>query len=243
MIKKIEIIPAIDLIDGKCVRLVQGDFAQKTKYHDHPLEVAKAFEDAGIKRLHMVDLDGAREKRIINYKVLELVSRETSLHIDFGGGLQSDKDVEIAFNSGAKQITGGSIAVRKPELFESWLQKYGPEKIILGADARNGKIAVSGWQEVTEIPVADLLNKYRPKGVRYVLSTDVAKDGLLQGPSFELYEDLQKKFPEMKIIASGGLSSVAEIEKLNAMGLFGVVMGKAYYEGRIKLSDIKRFLN
>lgn len=240
---KIEIIPAIDLIEGKCVRLVQGDFEQKTKYHDNPLEVAKAFEDAGIKRLHMVDLDGARQKKIVNHKVLELVSSKTSLKIDFGGGLQSDEDLQIAFDSGASQITAGSIAVKNPAMVESWLAKFGGERIILGADARNGKIAVSGWQEVTEVSVSDLIKKYQSKGIQYVLSTDVAKDGLLQGPSFDLYQELQSNFPDLKIIASGGLSSIEEIEKLQEMGVYGVVMGKAYYEGRIKLSELKRFLN
>jgi phosphoribosylformimino-5-aminoimidazole carboxamide ribotide isomerase len=239
----IEIIPAIDLIEGKCVRLVQGDFEQKTKYNDNPLEVAKAFEDAGIRRLHMVDLDGARQKKIINHKVLELVSKNTNLHIDFGGGLQSDNDIRIAFESGAKQVTGGSIAVRNPELFQGWIKQYGPDKIILGADAKNGMIAVSGWQEVTEVSVNDIIGKYKAEGIKYVLSTDVAKDGLLQGPSFDLYESIQKAYPDIKVIASGGISAISEIEKLNEMGIYGVVMGKAYYEGRIKLSELKKFLS
>lgn len=238
----IEIIPAIDLIEGKCVRLVQGDFEQKTKYNDNPLEVAKAFEDAGIKRLHMVDLDGARQKKIINHKVLEQVATHTKLHIDFGGGLQSDEDVEIAFQSGAKQITGGSIAVKNPELLNRWITKYGEEKIILGADVRHNMIAVSGWQEVSQISVFDLVSDYQEKGIKYVLSTDVSKDGLLQGPSFKLYEDLKRNFPDLKIIASGGLSSIEEIDQLNEMGMHGVIIGKAYYEGRIKLSELKRFL-
>ena len=238
----IEIIPAIDIIEGKCVRLTQGDFEQKKKYHDNPLEVAKAFEDAGIRRLHMVDLDGARQKKIINHKVLESVSANTKLFIDFGGGLQSDEDVRIAFESGARQITGGSIAVKDPELFEGWIKRFGQEKIILGADARNGMIAVSGWQEVTQVSVHDLIEKYRAKGVKYVLSTDVAKDGLLQGPSFDLYSEMQNKFPDLNIIASGGISEVSEIDRLNEMGIFGVVIGKAYYEGRVTLQDLKRFL-
>lgn len=237
----IEIIPAIDIIDGKCVRLTQGDFEQKKKYHDNPLEVARAFEDAGIRRLHMVDLDGARQKKIINHKVLEQVSSQTGLFIDFGGGLQSDEDVRIAFESGAKQITGGSIAIKDPALFEGWLLRYGQEKIILGADARNGMIAVSGWQEVTEVSVHELIEKYQAKGVKYVLSTDVAKDGLLQGPSFDLYADMQQRFPDLNIIASGGISEVSEIDRLNEMGIYGVVIGKAYYEGRIALKDLQRF--
>ena len=238
----IEIIPAIDLIDGKCVRLVQGDFAQKTQYSESPLEVAKEFEGAGIKRLHVVDLDGARQKKIVNHKVLELIANNTSLHVDFGGGLQSDTDVKIAFNAGAKQITGGSIAIKNPELFESWIKKYGPEKIILGADTKNSMIAVSGWQEVTAVSVHDFVDDYKRKGIKYVFSTDVSKDGLLQGPSFELYDGLKTRFPDLKIIASGGISSVSEIEVLNAMGIYAVIVGKAYYEGRIKLSELKNFL-
>ncbi|MBX9853080.1 MAG: 1-(5-phosphoribosyl)-5-[(5-phosphoribosylamino)methylideneamino]imidazole-4-carboxamide isomerase [Cytophagaceae bacterium] len=238
----IEIIPAIDLIDGKCVRLVQGDFSQKTHYSDNPLNVAKEFEAAGIKRLHVVDLDGARQKKIVNHKVLELIASNTKLHIDFGGGLQSDKDVEIAFNSGARQITGGSIAIKNPDLFESWIKKFGPEKIILGADTKNAMIAVSGWQEVTEVPVHDFVEGYKRKGIKYVFSTDISKDGLLQGPSFELYDGLKTRFPDLKIIASGGISSVAEIDKLNEMGIYAVIVGKAYYEGRIKLSELKEFL-
>lgn len=238
----IEIIPAIDLMDGKCVRLVQGDFEQKTKYNDNPLEVAKSFEGAGIKRLHMVDLDGARQKKIVNQKVLELVANQTNLHIDFGGGLQSDEDVEVAFQCGAKQITGGSIAVKNPELLDRWIKKYGEDKIILGADVKNNMIAVSGWQEVSQVSVFDLVEEYQKKGVKYVLSTDVSKDGLLQGPSFSLYEDLKKRFPTLKIIASGGISAIEEIDQLNEMGLHGVIIGKAYYEGRIKLSELKRFL-
>lgn len=238
----IEIIPAIDLMDGKCVRLVQGDFDQKTQYNDNPLEVAKAFEDAGIKRLHMVDLDGARQKKIVNHKVLQLVASNTKLHIDFGGGLQSDEDVNIAFQSGAKQITGGSIAVKNPEMLDRWIDKFGEEKIILGADVKHNMIAVSGWQEVSQISVFDLVEKYQKKGVKYVLSTDVSKDGLLQGPSFSLYEDLQKRFPKLKIIASGGVANIHDVEKLNEMGVHGVIIGKAYYEGKIKLGELKKFL-
>lgn len=239
----IEIIPAIDLIDGKCVRLVQGDFEQKTKYNDNPLEVAKAFQDAGIRRLHMVDLDGARQKKIVNHKVLEQVASQTRLHIDFGGGLQSDEDVEIAFQSGARQITGGSIAVKNPEMLDRWIGKYGEEKIILGADVKQKMIAVSGWQEVSAVSVFDLVEKYQKKGVKYVLSTDVSKDGLLQGPSFSLYQELQEKFPALKIIASGGVSGIEDIEKLHDMGLYGVIIGKAYYEGRIRLRDLEKFMS
>ncbi|MDR6564172.1 MULTISPECIES: 1-(5-phosphoribosyl)-5-[(5-phosphoribosylamino)methylideneamino]imidazole-4-carboxamide isomerase [unclassified Arcicella] len=234
----IQIIPAIDLIDGKCVRLTQGDYAQKKIYNENPLEVAKSFEDAGIQRLHLVDLDGAKQKRIVNHKVLELLATKTNLHIDFGGGVQSDEMIEIAFNSGAKQVTGGSVAVKNPTLFEGWLQSYGGEKIILGADARNEKIAISGWEEATTTSVYDFVGNYIEKGAKYAISTDVAKDGLLEGPSFELYKNLQDQFPSLQIIASGGVSVMDDILKLDEMNIFGVIVGKAIYEGRISLKQI-----
>lgn len=237
----IQIIPAIDLIDGKCVRLTQGDYAQKKEYNEHPLEVAKSFEDAGLTRLHLVDLDGAKMRQIVNYKVLEQIATHTRLHIDFGGGVQSDKDIEIAFNSGARQITGGSIAIKNRDLFESWLVRFGTEKIILGADAREEKIAVGGWQEATEVSIYNFVEEYVEKGVRYIISTDVAKDGLLQGPSFELYEQLQKRFPKTNVIASGGVSTMNDILKLDEMGLFGVIVGKAIYEGRVSLKELEAF--
>lgn len=237
----IEIIPAIDVIDGKCVRLTQGDYAQKKIYNEHPVEVAKQFEDAGIRRLHLVDLDGAKAKKIINHRVLEAIASETGLDIDFGGGLQSDEDLKIAFECGAKQITGGSIAVKKPEVFLSWLDKYGPERIILGADAKDEKIAVSGWQETTEILLMDFLTDYIAKGVKYTISTDVAKDGLLQGASVDLYEKMGKAFPELRVIASGGISAMKDIEELNALSLYGVIVGKAIYENRISLKEIEKF--
>lgn len=238
----IEIIPAIDIIDGKCVRLTQGDYNQKTNYNDNPLEVAKQIEGAGIRKLHLVDLDGAKQKRIINHQVLDKITSNTSLEVDFGGGLQSDSDLEMAFNAGAKQITGGSIAVKNKKLFESWISKFGPDKIILGADCKEGMIAVSGWQETTEISVFDLIKEYTEKGILYCICTDVAKDGLLQGPSFELYQEIRTKFPAMKLIASGGVTTIEDIEKLDDMGVYGAIIGKAFYEGRIKLSDLKRFL-
>ena len=238
----IEIIPAIDIIDGKCVRLTQGDFAQKTSYHDNPVEVAKAFEDAGIRRLHLVDLDGARQKHIVNRKVLEDITRETRLHVDFGGGLQSDQDLDLAFASGAKQITGGSIAVNDPELFKTWIGKYGKESIILGADCKDGMIAVSGWQELTQISVFKLIEDYKIQGIKYVICTDVSKDGKLAGPSFQLYKEIRNKFPHIKLIASGGVTTMDDILKLQEIGVFGAIIGKAYYEGKIKLSDLKRFL-
>ncbi len=237
----IQIIPAIDLIDGHCVRLTQGDYSQKKIYNENPLEVAKSFEDAGITRLHLVDLDGAKQKRIINHKVLELLATKTNLHIDFGGGVQSDEMIEIAFNSGAKQVTGGSVAVKNPELFESWLQTYGGEKIILGADARDEKIAISGWEEATTKSVYDFVGGYLKKGAKYAISTDVAKDGLLQGPSFDLYQNLQDQFPGLQIIASGGVAEFDDIVKLNEMNIFGVIVGKAIYEGRVTLKQLAEF--
>jgi len=238
----IKLIPAIDLIDGKCVRLTQGDYGQKKIYNENPLEVAKEIEGAGIKNLHLVDLDGAKQKKIVNNKVLELITSNTSLDVDFGGGLQSDTDLDIAFQSGAKQITGGSIAVKNKNLFSNWITKFGTEKIILGADCKNGMIAVSGWQETTEISVFDLIEEYLNKGIQYCICTDVAKDGLLQGPSFELYQTIRTKFPTLKLIASGGVTSIDDIYKLNDMGIYGAIIGKAFYEGRIKLNDLKVFL-
>lgn len=237
-----QIIPAIDLIEGKCVRLTQGDYSQKTVYNENPLEVAKQFEDAGLSRLHLVDLDGAKAKKVVNWKVLETISTKTGLHIDFGGGVQSDDDLRVVFESGAKQVTGGSIAVKNPELFEGWLQKHGGDKMILGADARNEKVAVSGWEEGTAIWVYDFVQQWVEKGATYVISTDVAKDGLLQGPSFDLYKKLQQQSPSLNIIASGGVSNLADIEKLAEMNLFGVIVGKAIYEGRVALSELSKWI-
>ncbi|MFC5410920.1 1-(5-phosphoribosyl)-5-[(5-phosphoribosylamino)methylideneamino]imidazole-4-carboxamide isomerase [Larkinella bovis] len=236
------IIPAIDLIEGKAVRLTQGDYSQKKEYNARPLEVAQQFEDAGLTRLHLVDLDGAKEKRVVNWKVLELIASKTRLHIDFGGGVQSDDDLRIVFECGAKQVTGGSIAVKKPDVFERWLSQHGPEKIILGADAKNEKIAVSGWEESTEVWVYDFVAGYVEKGIRYVISTDVAKDGLLQGPSFELYRNLQEQCPGLNIIASGGVSNMQDLEVLADMNVFGTIVGKAIYEGRVTLKELSKFL-
>lgn len=237
----IQIIPAIDLIEGKCVRLTQGDYGQKKIYNENPLEVALQFEDAGLKRLHLVDLDGAKAKKVVNWKVLEKVAARTTLHIDFGGGVQSDDDLRVVFESGAKQVTGGSVAVKQPDLFESWLKTYGGEKIILGADAKKEKIAVSGWEEGTGLWVYDFVEEYVEKGVKYTISTDVAKDGLLQGPSFDLYKNLQEKCPDLNIIASGGISGIEDVEKLAEMNIYGVIIGKAIYENRIALPDLQRF--
>jgi len=237
----IQIIPAIDLIEGKCVRLTQGDYGQKKIYNENPLEVAQQFEDAGLKRLHLVDLDGAKAKKVVNWKVLETIASKTSLHVDFGGGVQSDDDLKIVFESGAKQVTGGSIAVKQPDLFEHWLKTYGGDRIILGADAKNEKIAVSGWEEGTAIWVYDFVEEYVAKGVKYTISTDVAKDGLLQGPSFDLYKNLQDKCPDLNIIASGGIAGIEDVEKLAEMNIYGVIIGKAIYENRISLADLQRF--
>jgi phosphoribosylformimino-5-aminoimidazole carboxamide ribotide isomerase len=237
----ITVIPAIDLIDGKCVRLTQGDYAQKTSYHDHPLEVAKKYEAHGIKRLHLVDLDGAKAKKIINHKVLEDICSKTSLNVDFGGGLQSEEDLKIAFECGATQITGGSVAVKNEAMFSHWLKLYGGNKIILGTDTKDKMIAVHGWQETSDISLFDILDKYIPKGVAYTISTDVAKDGLLQGPSFELYKEMQEKYPSLNIIASGGVAEIHDIEKLNQMNIYGVVVGKAIYENRISLKQLEAF--
>ena len=235
------IIPAIDLIDGKAVRLTQGDYRLKTEYNARPLEVAQQFEDAGLTRLHLVDLDGARENRIINWKVLELIASKTHLHVDFGGGVQSDDDLRMAFECGAKQVTGGSIAVKQPDVLERWLSQYGPERIILGADAKNEKIAVSGWEEGTDVWIYDFLETWIDVGVQYVISTDVAKDGLLQGPSFDLYRNLQDRFPDLNIIASGGVSSMSDIEMLADTDIYGVIVGKAIYEGRVTLKELTKF--
>jgi len=241
MNKKIEIIPAIDLIDGKCVRLSQGDYNRKTVYNEDPLEVAKMFETAGIGRLHLVDLDGAKAKHIVNYKVLERIATKTNLVIDFGGGLKSDKDLKIAFNSGAAMVTGGSIAVKEKETFLNWLETYGSEKIILGADAKDEKIAVSGWQEETELPVIEFIEEFYSEGIKKVISTDISRDGMLTGPAFELYSEIMEKLPGIEIIASGGISSMDDIYKLAEMNVPGVITGKAIYEGKISLKKIERY--
>jgi phosphoribosylformimino-5-aminoimidazole carboxamide ribotide isomerase len=239
---KIEIIPAIDLIDGKCVRLSQGDYNQKTIYNENPLEVAKMFEAAGIRRLHLVDLDGAKAKHIVNHKILEEIATNTKLIIDFGGGLKSDEDLEIAFNSGASMVTGGSIAVKQRDTFLKWLEKYGAEKIILGADAKNGNIAVSGWLETTELPVIEFISEYHKNGILKVISTDISRDGMLSGPAFDLYSEIMETLPKVEIIASGGIATIDDILKLNEMGVPGVIVGKAIYENRITLEEIERFI-
>ena len=238
----IEIIPAIDIIDAKCVRLSQGDYAQKKVYNENPLEVAKEFEDNGIKRLHLVDLDGAKSSRIVNYKVLETIATHTNLTIDFGGGLKTDDDLRIAFESGASMVTGGSIAVKNREMFLSWLKKYGSEKIILGADAKNEQIAVSGWQEGTSLNLFDFLKDYVAEGVSKIICTDISKDGMLQGSNVDLYVKIKKQFPDLYVIASGGISSIDDILRLNEQGIDGVITGKAIYEGKITLQELKKLM-
>lgn len=238
----IEIIPAIDLIDGKCVRLTQGDYSQKKIYNENPTEVAKMFQDAGISRLHLVDLDGAKAQHIVNYIVLERITSKTDLIVDFGGGLKSDDDLRIAFECGASMVTGGSIAVKNPEIFTGWIEKYGSEKIMLGADVKNMKIAVSGWMEDTDIELIPFLETYQKRGISKIICTDISKDGMLEGPSIELYRDIIRKLPDVFLIASGGVSSIAEIEILHDCGVPAVIFGKAIYEGKIKLKDLSRFL-
>ena len=235
----IEIIPAIDIIDGKCVRLSQGDYNQKTVYNSDPLEVARSFEDAGVTRLHLVDLDGAKASHIVNWKVLETIASKTNLIIDFGGGLKTDEDLRIAFDSGAQMITGGSIAVKNKEVFLSWIDKFGADKIILGADVKDDKVAVSGWIEDSGLEIIDFVGSYVEKGITKVISTDISKDGMLTGPSFELYENLQSNFSELYVIASGGVSNMDDIIQLQEKGVPAVITGKAIYEGKITLKQIE----
>lgn len=237
----IEIIPAIDIIDGKCVRLSQGDYDIKKIYNEDPLEVAKMFEDAGIRRLHLVDLDGAKAKRIINRNILEKIATKTSLIIDFGGGVQGDEDIEIAFNSGATMVTGGSIAVRNKALFSNWIIKYGCDKIILGADCKDHKIAVSGWQESTSLDIISFIGDYKKKGVQKVICTDISKDGMLQGPSIDLYKEILSSYKDLYLIASGGVSCFQDILDLETAGIPAVILGKAIYENRVTLKELSSF--
>lgn len=235
------IIPAIDIIDGKCVRLTKGDYDTKKVYNENPIEVAKRFESVGVQYLHLVDLDGAKANHIVNYKVLEQIASKTSLKIDFGGGLKSNEDLHIAFNSGAKQITGGSIAVKDADIFEGWIEKYGSSKIILGADCNNENIAISGWQEESQLQVIPFIKGYRAKGVKYVICTDIAKDGMLEGPSFELYKQILQEAKDVKLIASGGITTIEDINKLEDLGCEGAIIGKALYEGRISLRELETY--
>jgi phosphoribosylformimino-5-aminoimidazole carboxamide ribotide isomerase len=238
-----EIIPAIDIIEGKCVRLTHGDYAQKKVYNEHPLEVAREFEDAGIQRLHLVDLDGAKAGVVKNWKVLEALAGKTSLIIDFGGGIKSEKDVQIVFDSGAVLATVGSIAVKEENTFTNWLNQFGADKFFLGADVKKEKITVSGWTEQTEIWIYDFLQKYLDNGVKQIFCTDVSKDGALEGPSVDLYKSILDKFKGLHFVASGGVSSINDVYRLQEIGCSGVIIGKAIYEGRIKLSELKPFLS
>ncbi|MFT5963918.1 MAG: phosphoribosylformimino-5-aminoimidazole carboxamide ribotide isomerase [Flavobacterium sp.] len=236
------IIPAIDIIDGKCVRLSKGDYSTKIIYNENPLEVAKSFEAHGIEYLHLVDLDGAKSSQIVNYKILEQIATQTKLKIDFGGGLKSDADLKIAFESGANQITGGSIAVKNRAIFEKWIAEYGADKIILGADANNEKVAVSGWLEESDEDLLPFIQNYQTNGIQYVICTDIAKDGMLEGPSFDLYAKILTEVEGIKLIASGGISTFDELPKLAELGCEGTIIGKAIYEGRISLKQLENYI-
>jgi phosphoribosylformimino-5-aminoimidazole carboxamide ribotide isomerase len=236
-----QIIPAIDLIDGKCVRLTQGDYEQKKIYNEYPLEVAKEFEDAGLTRLHLVDLDGARAGEVKNWKVLEDIAGKTNLAIDFGGGIKTEKDVQIVFDSGAALATIGSIAVKNENEFVGWLEEFGTGKFLLGADVKEEKIAIHGWQETTELWVYDFIEKYLQYGIKQIFCTDISKDGKLEGPSIELYKKILQKFPELHFISSGGASSIKDLEELKTIGCSGAIVGKAIYENRISLKELEMF--
>jgi phosphoribosylformimino-5-aminoimidazole carboxamide ribotide isomerase len=235
-----EIIPAIDIIDGKCVRLTHGDYSQKTIYNKNPFEVARQFEDAGFTRLHLVDLDGAKAGAVKNWKVLETIAGKTSLVVDFGGGIKIEKDVQIVFDSGAMLATIGSMAVKEETLFTSWLEKFGTQKFLLSADVKDEKITITGWTEQTDIWVYDFIQKYVEKGITQIFCTDVSKDGALLGPSIELYKNIIEKFPQLHFIASGGVSSIDDVYELSDIGCSGVIIGKAIYEGRIKLEELQK---
>jgi phosphoribosylformimino-5-aminoimidazole carboxamide ribotide isomerase len=232
------IIPAIDIIEGKCVRLSEGDYTTKKVYNENPLEVAKEFEDNGIRYLHLVDLDGAKSNRIVNYPILEAIATKTNLIVDFGGGLKRDEDVKIAFDSGASQITGGSIAAKNESLFLNWVDQYGSDKIILGADCKNRMIATSGWTESSTLDVLPFIQCYEKAGIQTVICTDIAKDGMLQGPSFELYQEILTN-TKVKLVASGGITSIDDLIKLNELGCEGAIIGKAIYEGYLSLNELK----
>lgn len=238
----IEIIPAIDMIDGKCVRLSKGDYDTKKVYNESPAEVAKMFEDNGIKRLHLVDLDGAKAGYIVNHKRLEEITSSTNLTVDFGGGLKTSEDLRIAFECGASMVTGGSIAVKNPAEFESWLVKYGSERIILGADAKEGKIAVTGWLEDTDAELLPFVEQYYSKGVRKVICTDISRDGMLGGPAVELYRSMLDVIPDLWLVASGGVSCIDDVHRLNESGVPAVIIGKAIYENRISLKELIPYL-
>jgi phosphoribosylformimino-5-aminoimidazole carboxamide ribotide isomerase len=232
------IIPAIDIIDGKCVRLTQGDYAQKKIYNENPVEVAKEFEDAGLRYLHLIDLDGAKAGRVINWKVVEAISSSTGMIIDFGGGIKNDAEVERLFQLGVEQVNIGSVAVRNPEKIAEWIKKFGAEKIVLSADTKNENIAISGWQEDSAILITDFLKDFIQRGIEYVTCTDIETDGMLTGPNIELYKKILLSFPQLNVIASGGVSSIEDLHELRQIGVDGVIVGKAIYEGRIKLDEL-----
>lgn len=235
------IIPAIDIIGGHCVRLEKGDYDKQKTYDTDPLAVAKSFEEVGIERLHLVDLDGAKSRHVVNLETLSSISQHTNLQVDFGGGVKSDEDIEKVFAAGAMQVTGGSIAARDKHLFLSWVERYGAEKIILGADVLDQKVMVSGWQEGTSLELEAFLTFYVGQGLRYVICTDISKDGMLEGPAFSLYKQILSDFPSLKLVASGGVSKMDDLEKLRDLGLYGAIVGKAIYENRITLDDISQF--
>ncbi len=237
-----EIIPAIDMIDGKCVRLSKGDYDTKKVYNENPVEVARMFEDNGIKRLHLVDLDGAKAGHIVNHATLRAITSATKLTVDFGGGLKTTADLNIAFDCGAQMVTGGSIAVKNPAEFESWITTYGPDRIILGADAKDRKVAVTGWIENTETELMDFVKKYHQKGIRKVICTDISRDGMLQGPAVELYSEMLQMLPDLWLVASGGVSSVDDLYQLQSKGVPAVIIGKAIYENKITLKQLSEFL-
>ena len=236
------IIPAIDIIEGRCVRLTKGDYDTEKVYHTNPVEVAKNFEANGIQYLHLVDLDGAKSNHIVNHKILHAIATQTSLKIDFGGGIKTDDDARIAFENGAAQITGGSIAVQNPVMFLSWLQKYGSDRLILGADSLHRKIATHGWLQQSEVDVIDFIKEYQAKGVSYVICTDISKDGMLEGPSIDLYEEILED-DNVKLIASGGVTSIQDVYDLAEIGCEGAIIGKAIYENRISLQELQKFIS
>ncbi len=236
----ITIVPAIDIINGKCVRLSMGDYSRKSEYGD-PLDMALQFQDHGLQHLHLVDLDGAREGRVVNFKILEKIASKTDLVIDAGGGLKSDEDLKIVFNSGARMATGGSIAVKSPEVFQQWIREYGSERIILGSDSRDGNIAVSGWKEASEAKLIPFIGEWIEKGISKTICTDISRDGMLEGPSVELYKEIMLQFPGLHLVASGGVSSLDDLYRLEEAGIPAVIIGKAIYEGRITLKELEEF--
>lgn len=237
------IIPAIDIIDGKCVRLTQGDYAQKKVYHENPLDVARTFEDAGLEYLHLVDLDGAKSGKVVNWKVVETITSKTGLTVDFGGGIKTDDEIERLFGSGVAQVNLGSIAVKKADVVADWIQKYGAKKIILSADVKNEKISIGGWMENSTIDIVEFIGDYIAKGIEYITCTDISTDGMLQGPNVVLYTKLLQTFPAIKLVASGGVSSMDDLHILQKLKVDGVIVGKAIYEGRIPLEELRRILN